>query len=140
MLVQICLIMLVMTQPDILPDEIEWLDDPNILATLFVEWDEERPRKPYLSVPAENWGLTTRVRNYPTFINGEWYNPWTAPYSWVGDLNHDGVVNLKDFGILAQYFKGRFTYSPPIPPPSRSRLEVIADIVGELFMNESTEE
>ncbi len=142
MLIQVCVMMLALADPNapnILPDEVAWLDDPNILATLFTEWDEERPWKPYLSALAGNWGLTTRIRTYSKYIDGAWYDSWTAPYSWVGDLNHDGIVNLEDLAILAKFFKGRFKYTPPIPipPPSSprlSRMEAIAYIMSELFM------
>ncbi len=145
MLVQVCLILLAMQQPDILPPaETEWLDDPNTLATLFTEWDEERSWEPYLSVLVENWLLTTRVRNYPKYIDGTWYDSWTAPYSWVGDLNHDDIVNLEDLAILAKFFKGRFKYTLPISispiKASRSKLEVLAIFAEMLFMAEGNEE
>ncbi|KKL80985.1 hypothetical protein LCGC14_1999310 [marine sediment metagenome] len=138
MLIQVCVVMLALADPNILPNEVAWLDDPNTLATLFTEWDEERSWQPYLAVLAENWLSTIRTRTYSKYIDGAWYNPWIAPYSWVGDLNHDGVVNLEDLAILAKFFKGRFVYTPPPPPPvpkaSSPRLEALADMVGELFM------
>ena len=100
-----CLLIVLLGTPDILPDEEMWLDDPNKLPTLFTEWRRERD-EPYLTVLVENWLRTSRLRNYPKWINGRLYERWYAPHSWAGDLNHDGITNMQDFGIAAKYYVG----------------------------------
>ncbi|KKM95423.1 hypothetical protein LCGC14_1188250 [marine sediment metagenome] len=136
MLIQVCLLWLTLADPNILPNEVEWLDDPNMLPTLFTEWEEERP-EPYITVFIENWLRTDRHRNYPKTIDGVLYETWTAPYAWASDLNHDDIINMHDFGIVAKFYRGGLVYTPPPPTVAPSKIEVLA-IFGELlFMREN---
>jgi len=112
MLTCFCMLFL-LGQPQILPDEIQWLDDPNILPTLFTEWNEERA-EPYIIVLKENWLRKNRLRTYPKEIDGKLYDTWHAPYSWAGDLNHDDITNLKDFAIMAKYSQGGVHTDPTL--------------------------
>lgn len=116
MLIQACLIMLMLSDPNILPNEVTWLDDPYLLSTLFTEWDEVRP-EPYATVTLENWLRTDRHRDCPKEIDGVVYDTWTAPYAWASDLNHDGIVDLYDFGIVAKFHRGGLKSKPPPPAP-----------------------
>ena len=114
-------------QPNIipLPQEQQMLDSPNAVAGLFRQWDEVRC-EPYLTVLVENWLRTDRRRHYPKLIDGEWYNPWIAPYSWVSDLNYDGITNMKDFGIVAKFYHGELGWS----------LKKLATVAYREFMDE----
>ena len=131
MLIHACLLMLFFGNPNILPNEVAWLDDPNTLTTLFTEWEAEQA-EPYAMVTLENWLRTDRKRNYPKTIDGVLYQTWTAPYAWASDLNHDDVVDLQDFGIVAEYHPGGLNLRPEPPPPTR--VEVIAMFAEMLFM------
>ena len=137
MLVRAIVFILAISDPNILPDEVAWLDDPNTLATLFVEWQQERI-EPYATVTIENWLRTDRHRDYPKEIDGVLYDTWTAPYSWCSDLNHDGAIDLHDFGIMADHHPGGLVSKPePPPPPSAplpTKLEVLAMFAELLFM------
>lgn len=134
MLIQVCLLWMALTDPNaILPHEVEWLDDPNILPTLFVEWREERT-EPYITVLVENWLRTDRQRNYPKTIDGVLYTTWTAPYAWASDLNHDDIIDFQDFGIVAKFYQGGIMYVPPSPVSSMSKLEVLAMFAHSIFM------
>ncbi len=134
MLIQVCLLMLAFADPNILPDEVAWLDDPNTLTELFAEWTHERP-EPYAIVTLENWLRTDRHRGYPKTIDGVLYQTWTAPYAWASDLNHDDVVDLQDFGIMAKYHRGGLNL-PPEPPPM-TQFEVMAWLANIMFMTET---
>lgn len=123
--------MFALADPNILPNEVAWLDDPNVLPTLFVEWREERS-EPYITVLVENWLRTDRQRDYPKTIDGVLYATWTAPYSWASDLNHDNAIDMQDFGIVAKFYTGGIEYVPPVPAPSR--LELLAMFAEMIFM------
>ena len=130
--IRLLLLVVSLADPNILPDEVAWLDDPNMLCTLFTEWKQERI-EPYLTVPVENWLATTRKRNYAKEIDGVTYDSWTAPYSWAGDLNHDDIVNMKDIAILAKYYTGRLGQAPA---PGNIMGTVPIEILAELLLEE----
>ncbi len=136
MLIQACLILLALADPNILPNEVAWLDDPNILPTLFTEWQDERA-EPYITVLIENWLRMDRHRNYPKIIDGVLYDTWTAPYAWVSDLNHDDVVDIHDFGIVAQFYQDGLAHTPPMVVPSK--LEALAMFGEMLFMENNND-
>ena len=125
------LVILLLSDPNILPDEVAWLDDPNILPTLFVEWREERS-EPYVTVLVENYLRPDRHRSHPKTIDGILYETWTAPYAWAADLNHDGKINFIDFGIVAKYHTRSFL--PPSPKLPPSKLETLSKLAELIFM------
>jgi len=97
----------------ILPDEISWLDDPYYLESLFGEWYSEDPEiqgwyAEYVQVVIENWGKGGKL-----------------PYSWHGDLNHDGIANMIDFGKAAAEYRGRILcHQGHITSDARGTLEM----------------
>lgn len=101
------LIMLVCTAcvyaVDYLPDEVVWLDDPNEYATLFDEWDTDGWHAEYVMVVIENWGRTGRV----PLLTVDGKAVTNLPYSWLGDLDHSGTVNMRDFAKAAKQYRGR---------------------------------
>lgn len=117
--------------PGIIKDEIQMLDDPNMLAQLFTEWDRERTG-PYLTVTIENWLRADRARHYPKVFNGVKYSLWLAPYSWASDLNHDEKINMKDFGIVAKYYRGGLS-AWAAPAPGGIMGEVPIEILAEML-------
>jgi hypothetical protein len=93
---------------DVLPDEVEWLDDPYYLESLFGEWYSDDPNiqgwhAEYEQVVIENWGKGGK-----------------QPYSWYGDLNHDGITNMIDFGKAAAEYRGRIVCPEKFQASSKS--------------------
>ncbi len=128
MLIQMVMILAFADPNAILPNELAWLDDPNILPTLFEQWNEIRP-EPYLTVLVENWLRPNRWREYPRFGSSR----WLAPYSWAGDLNHDEKMNIRDFGVAAKHYTVGLKLPPPKPAPP-THLENLARLAEIIFM------
>lgn len=139
-MLQLCLLLMSLgtnaTAPVILPDEIEWLNEPNGLDSLFEEWNRIRGARahPYVEVIQENWLRRNRLRTYPKEIDGEIYNLWFAPYSWAGDLNHDNITNMKDLGLYALHYEDEVMLAIPPPLPAKMSIEELAKLMKLLFM------
>ncbi len=122
--------------PAILPCEVEWLSDLNMLSTFFTEWRQER-EEPYATVIFENWGRTSGRRDYAKEIDGVLYPWWIAPHSWWGDLFPDGVVNMHDYGIMSENHTRSFYV--PEPEPQKSNVELIAELMAIVWVKEQEE-
>lgn len=123
----ILILMIVISDSNaIIPNEIEMLDDPNTLSLLFDEHVEVFD-EPYWYRIAGGWLKDTEPRPYFKGILYEVGKPptWTEgiePYYFPGDVNHDGKVNMLDFGIAAANHKGG-EYLPSPRKPRKQRPE-----------------
>ena len=112
--------------------EIKWLSEPNGLQSLMDEWYSPDPNiagwhAEYAQVITDNWLRPTR----PVLLTVDDQAEMRLPYSWFGDLNHDGCIRMDDFGIAAKYYKGRIK-NPPEPEPM-TEIESLAEIM-KLFL------
>lgn len=135
MLAQICLVMLVMTQA-------------NARYEYKFIHSSVPPTAEMQAALAANVWEDGYVPIWYRAVSPSYQNEW---FRWVritlpdipADLNHDGDVNLRDVAILAGFYQGVPPASAKVskapPPPSRSRLEALADTMSELFMTERIE-
>lgn len=126
-------------QPVIIENEATMLKDPNDLKSLFVEYKAEY-NKPYLVLLTQNWG-GDNWNWTPLDWKGVIYCPWKMPYSWSGDLDMSGRIEMQDFAIYAKHYRGGIKIpvpSIPIPAPLLTPIEIKAALLRILL--DATEE